>query len=102
MTKIVFGLRHSFVIGHSAFIIIFTNMIEIAAPDFDLEKTLNSGQVFHWEEAGGGFVGTIRDRAVYVERGTMQDERIVPLAECEAATGAYFAMVLIAGQGRRL
>jgi precorrin-2/cobalt-factor-2 C20-methyltransferase len=41
-------------------------------------------------------------RAVYVERGTMQDERIVPLAECTATTGAYFAMVLIAGQGRRL
>ncbi|MFO1084293.1 MAG: precorrin-2 C(20)-methyltransferase [Reyranellaceae bacterium] len=41
-------------------------------------------------------------RAVYVERGTMPDERIVPLAECEATTGAYFAMVLIAGQGRRL
>jgi precorrin-2/cobalt-factor-2 C20-methyltransferase len=41
-------------------------------------------------------------RAVYVERGTMPDERIVPLAECEATTGAYFAMVLVAGQGRRL
>ncbi len=41
-------------------------------------------------------------RAIYVERGTMPDERIVPLAACEAATGAYFAMVLIAGQGRRL
>ena len=41
-------------------------------------------------------------RALYVERGTMQDERIVPLAECEATSGAYFAMVLIAGQGRRL
>lgn len=41
-------------------------------------------------------------RAVYVERGTMQDERIVPLAECESVAGAYFAMVLIAGQGRRL
>jgi precorrin-2/cobalt-factor-2 C20-methyltransferase len=40
-------------------------------------------------------------RAVYVERGTMADERIVPLAECDA-NGAYFAMVLIPGQGRRL
>jgi precorrin-2/cobalt-factor-2 C20-methyltransferase len=41
-------------------------------------------------------------RAVYVERGTMQDERIVPLAECDAPRGAYFAMVLIPGEGRRL
>lgn len=40
----------------------------IRAPDFDLEKTLGSGQVFHWEKAGNGFVGTIDDRAVYVEQ----------------------------------
>ena len=30
--------------------------------------TLASGQVFHWQEAGGGFVGAIGDRAVYVEQ----------------------------------
>ena len=41
-------------------------------------------------------------RAVYVERGTMQEERIRPLAECREAAGAYFAMVLIPGEGRRL
>jgi precorrin-2/cobalt-factor-2 C20-methyltransferase len=41
-------------------------------------------------------------RAIYVERGTMQDERIVPLAECRASEGAYFAMVLIPGQGRQI
>jgi N-glycosylase/DNA lyase len=40
----------------------------IAAPDFDLEKTLHSGQVFHWEKAGDGFIGTIEDRPVYVEQ----------------------------------
>src|SRR5215468_6129781 len=41
-------------------------------------------------------------RAVYVERGTMQEERILPLAQCCQPTGTYFAMVLIAGEGRRL
>ena len=41
---------------------------EIPAPDFDLAMTLDSGQVFHWEKAGGGFVGTIGDLAVYVEQ----------------------------------
>jgi precorrin-2/cobalt-factor-2 C20-methyltransferase len=41
-------------------------------------------------------------RAVYVERGTMQEERIRPLAECNEVRGAYFAMVLIPGEGRRL
>ena len=41
-------------------------------------------------------------RAVYVERGTMQDERILPLADCVEPVGAYFATVLIPGEGRRL
>ena len=40
---------------------------ECAISDFDLEMTLNSGQVFHWEKADGGFVGTIGDVAAYVE-----------------------------------
>src|SRR4029434_8818402 len=38
------------------------------APDFDLPITLGSGQVFHWREAGNGFVGTIGDQPVYVEQ----------------------------------
>ena len=42
--------------------------IEISAPDFDLEKTLGSGQVFHWEKADEGFVGTIGDHAIHVEQ----------------------------------
>jgi N-glycosylase/DNA lyase len=39
-----------------------------AAPDFDLEKTLNCGQVFHWEESGDGFVGAIDKKAAYLEQ----------------------------------
>jgi N-glycosylase/DNA lyase len=41
---------------------------KIRAPDFDLEKTLDSGQVFHWQKVGDGFVGTIGDLPVYVEQ----------------------------------
>jgi precorrin-2/cobalt-factor-2 C20-methyltransferase len=41
-------------------------------------------------------------RALYVERGTMPDERIMPLADCLAERGPYFSMVLIPGQGRAL
>lgn len=41
-------------------------------------------------------------RALYIERGTMSNERIVPLAEAGEGRGPYFAMVLIPGQGRRL
>lgn len=57
----------------------------------------NLGKVRRAVEAAG-----LLSRAVYVERGTMRDERIVPLAECGEPAGAYFAMILIAGQGRQL
>jgi precorrin-2/cobalt-factor-2 C20-methyltransferase len=57
----------------------------------------NLGKVRRAVEAAG-----LLPRAVYVERGTMEDERIVPLAECGEPQGAYFAMVLIPGEGRRL
>ena len=40
----------------------------MAANDFDLEKTLNCGQVFHWEKSGEGFVGAIGNKAAYVEQ----------------------------------
>jgi precorrin-2/cobalt-factor-2 C20-methyltransferase len=41
-------------------------------------------------------------RAIYVERGTMQDQRIMPLSEGPDVGSPYFSMVLIPGQGRRL
>jgi N-glycosylase/DNA lyase len=43
-------------------------LTKVPAPGFDLAMTLDSGQVFHWEKAGGGFVGTIGDCAVWVEQ----------------------------------
>jgi N-glycosylase/DNA lyase len=42
--------------------------IKIPAPDFDLAMTLDSGQVFHWEKVGDGFVGTIGELPLYVEK----------------------------------
>ena len=42
--------------------------VQISAPNFDLEKTLNSGQVFHWEPNGDGFYGLIDDLPVYVRQ----------------------------------
>jgi N-glycosylase/DNA lyase len=42
--------------------------MEISAPDFDLEKTIDSGQVFHWEKVGKRFVGTIGDLPVCIEQ----------------------------------
>ncbi|HXQ01956.1 MAG TPA: DNA glycosylase [Candidatus Udaeobacter sp.] len=43
-------------------------LVEISAPDFDLAKTLDSGQVFHWEKIGHGFAGTMSDLPIYVEQ----------------------------------
>lgn len=40
-------------------------------------------------------------RAVYVERGTMAGERIVPLAEMAEDRAPYFSMILVPGEGRR-
>ncbi len=40
----------------------------IRTPDFDLAKTLGSGQVFHWQPHEGGFAGTIGDAAAFVEQ----------------------------------
>jgi precorrin-2/cobalt-factor-2 C20-methyltransferase len=48
--------------------------------------------------AGAGLLA----RALYVERGTMDDQRIVPLADCDRERGPYFSMVLIPGKGRAL
>src|SRR5260370_12150289 len=46
----------------------YVQLVEIPASDFDLAMTLDSGQVFHWEKAGAGFVGAIGDLAVYLEQ----------------------------------
>jgi N-glycosylase/DNA lyase len=65
----------------------FTN---IRAPDFDLAMTLNSGQVFHWQEVGDGFVGAIGDRAVYVE----QRAGVLKVCDGEAPSPTREARVL--------
>src|SRR5581483_4003483 len=74
--------------------------IQIAAPDFDLAKTLDSGQVFHWEQAGGGFVGTIGDLAIYAEQsgGFLKASCRTLNLECKMHSGleglvsSYFAL----------
>ena len=38
------------------------------ARHFDLQKTLNSGQVFHWTPHHGGFAGAIADELFYLEQ----------------------------------
>jgi N-glycosylase/DNA lyase len=43
-------------------------LTRIDAPDFDLARTLDSGQVFHWEKRGDGYLGTIDLNGVYAEQ----------------------------------
>src|SRR6266498_128567 len=74
-------------------------LLEISKSDFDLEMTLNSGQVFHWEKDGNGFVGIIGQYAVYAEQegdllkvrfgGTPSRSPRRPLPRCIAH---YFAL----------
>jgi precorrin-2/cobalt-factor-2 C20-methyltransferase len=47
------------------------------------------------EEAG------LLSRAIYVERGTMADELVMPLADKLDGKAPYFSLILIPGQGRR-
>jgi precorrin-2/cobalt-factor-2 C20-methyltransferase len=42
----------------------------------------------------------LADRAVYIEHATLPDQRIAPLAEVDADTVPYFALVLVRGSGR--
>lgn len=41
------------------------------------------------------------DEAIYVERGTMTGERVLPLAEVKDDTAPYFSIILVPGHGRR-
>jgi len=60
-----------------------------AAPDFDLALTLECGQVFHWQREGAGWLGTIGDRAIYVEQ--RGEELLIPQGT-EKLVHHYFAL----------
>ncbi len=62
---------------------------ELAAPDFDLARTLDSGQVFHWEKCGDGYAGTIGAEGVFVEQ---RGSRLFFAGTTAAVIGIYFAL----------
>src|SRR5437667_140127 len=71
--------------------------MKIRAPDFDLEKTLESGQVFHWQKVGDGFVGAIDDLPVYVEqRGDLHELR---RRSCAIASSAIAQKICMRRRG---
>ncbi|HKP93301.1 MAG TPA: DNA glycosylase, partial [Chthoniobacterales bacterium] len=64
-------------------------LAEIKAAEFDLEKTLNCGQVFHWEKSGNGYVGAIGDTAAYVEQ---RGERLLFTGVTAKTIAHYFSL----------
>jgi N-glycosylase/DNA lyase len=64
-------------------------MTKIPADDFDLAKTLDSGQVFHWEASGSGFVGAIGEQAVYLEQ---TGNQLLVRREAQTLVRHYFAL----------
>jgi len=67
-----------------------TRLSPIPAPLFDLRRTLESGQVFHWLlEEGGGYLGLIAELPVEV-RQTGDTLWVTP--GTEAAVARYFAL----------
>ena len=64
-------------------------LIEVAAPEFDLALTLDSGQVFHWEPHGPGFIGTIDNQPVYAQQ---HGEFLLVSREAAPRVSRYFAL----------
>jgi precorrin-2/cobalt-factor-2 C20-methyltransferase len=74
-------------------------------PEEDLSRRLVETEAAAIMKLGTNFAKVRRvvsdlgllDRALYVERATMAQERILPLAEVEAEKAPYFAMILLPG-----
>lgn len=64
-------------------------LVAVPAPEFNLELTLECGQVFHWQRCGAGWLGALHDRAFYAEQigGSLR----VP-AGTEEIAQRYFAL----------
>jgi N-glycosylase/DNA lyase len=62
---------------------------QIPAPDFDLAKTLSSGEVFHWEKCGAGFSGAIGAKAAFVKQ---QGDQIFFTGIDRETIARYFAL----------
>jgi N-glycosylase/DNA lyase len=57
--------------------------------EFDLARTLDSGQVFHWEKCGDGYAGTIGADGVFVEQ---RRKRLLFTGTTAIVIGSYFAL----------
>jgi N-glycosylase/DNA lyase len=62
---------------------------EITAADFDLARTLDSGQVFHWKKIDRGFIGAIGAEPIYIEQ---RGEMLQFAGASEKLVRDYFAL----------
>src|SRR3954447_23532246 len=81
--------RGLFVIRRSSVNLWPMNLVTIEAPDFDLAKTLDSGQTFHWEPLHAGFAGMISKTPSYLEQDADQLRVLAGTAE---TVRHYFAL----------
>jgi N-glycosylase/DNA lyase len=61
----------------------------LAAPEFNLQATLECGQVFHWVRQGAGYAGVMDRTAVYVEQ---RAEALLATRGAEEAVSRYFGL----------
>jgi N-glycosylase/DNA lyase len=64
-------------------------LLQTPAPDFDLAQTLDSGQIFHWENRGPGYIGAIGSSAAYVEQ---RRERLFFAGVTAKTLARYFSL----------
>ena len=68
--------------------------------DADAAVVMKLGQNLPKVRAALAAAGLL-DRAIYVERGTMETERVLPLAAKLDDEAPYFSVILVPGEGRR-
>ena len=84
-------------------------VLMVTLPEADLVRHMQSADALVVMKTGRNLPKVRRaleaagrlDKAWLVERGTMPNQRVVPLAEVDGSDCPYFAIVLVHGQGRR-
>jgi N-glycosylase/DNA lyase len=65
------------------------NLVGLPAPEFDLQATLECGQVFHWVRQDAGYAGVIDRTPVYAEQ---RGETLMATRGAEETVRRYFAL----------
>ena len=69
--------------------------------DTDAAAIMKLGRTFAGVREALGQAGRLAD-ALYVERATTGEQRVMPVSEVDASTVPYFSMIVVPGRDRRL